>query len=240
MTRDIVVTGGGTGIGKAIAAAFAAQGDRVVITGRRKDVLAGAAAEIGARAVPFDASDPAQVSAALADLPERVDVLVNNAGGNTDISGDPDYDSLAGVAEAWLANYRANMISAVLVTTALTDRLVTGGTVVNLSSIAAETGAGSYGAAKAAVAAWNSELAGTLGKRDVTCNVISPGLIEETEFFHGRLSDERRELLISRTATGRAGNPDDAAGLALFLASPGARHLTGQTFHLNGGAYRTR
>ncbi|MFL6072738.1 MAG: SDR family oxidoreductase [Mycobacteriales bacterium] len=240
MTRDIVVTGGGTGIGRAIAAAFAAQGDRVVITGRRKDVLADAAAGIGARAVPFDASDPAQVSAALADLPERVDVLVNNAGGNTDLGGDPADGTLAGVAEAWLANYRANMISAVLVTTALTDRLARGGTVVNLGSIAAETGAGSYGAAKAAVAAWNSELATSLGERGVTCNVIAPGLITDTEFFHGKLSDERRGVLIGRTATGRAGTPDDTAALALFLASPGARHLTGQVFHLNGGAHRTR
>src|SRR5947209_20186148 len=117
MARDIVVTGGGTGIGRAIAAAFAAAGDRVVITGRRKDVLADAAAEIGARAVPFDASDPAQVSAALAELPSRVDVLVNNAGGNTDLTGDPDYGTLAGVAGGWLANYRPNVLSAVLVTT---------------------------------------------------------------------------------------------------------------------------
>ena len=240
MTRDIVVTGGGTGIGKAIAAAFAAQGDRVVITGRRKDVLADAAAEIGARAVPFDASDPAQVSAALTDLPERVDVLVNNAGGNTDFSESPDTGTLAGLAAAWHANFAANVVSAVLVTTALTDRLASGGTVVNFGSIAAETGAGSYGAAKAAVAAWNSQLATTLGERGVTCNVIAPGLIENTEFFHGKLTDERRSLLISRTATGRAGTVDDVAGLALYLASPGARHLTGQIFHLNGGAHRTR
>ena len=81
--RNIVVTGGGTGIGRAVAEAFAGQGDQVVITGRRADVLAATAAAIGpaVRAVPFDASDPAQVEAALADLPDRVDVLVEAAAG---------------------------------------------------------------------------------------------------------------------------------------------------------------
>jgi 3-oxoacyl-[acyl-carrier protein] reductase len=86
--RTIVVTGGGTGIGRAVAAVFVEAGDSVVITGRRRDVLAATAADLGARArwVAFDATDPAQVVAALDELPGAVDVLVNNAGGNTDIT----------------------------------------------------------------------------------------------------------------------------------------------------------
>lgn len=80
-TRTAVVTGGGTGIGRAVAAELVARGLEVVVTGRREDVLEAAAAEIGARAVAFDAADPGQVEAALADLPSTVDVLVNNAGG---------------------------------------------------------------------------------------------------------------------------------------------------------------
>lgn len=85
--RQVVVTGGGTGIGRAVAAAFAEAGDEVVITGRRADVLAKTAADLGpaVRPVPFDAADPDQITAALSDLPPRVDVLVNCAGGNTDI-----------------------------------------------------------------------------------------------------------------------------------------------------------
>ena len=79
MARNVVVTGGGTGIGKAAAAQFAELGDHVTITGRREDVLIATAAEIGADYVVFDASDPIAVEAALPALPERVDVLVNAA-----------------------------------------------------------------------------------------------------------------------------------------------------------------
>ena len=96
------MTGGGTGIGKAIASAFFRDGNEVVITGRRPAPLAATATELGpsVRAVRFDAADPAQVQPALPDLPETVDVLVNNAGGNTDI-GAPEPDSLVDVAAAW-------------------------------------------------------------------------------------------------------------------------------------------
>ena len=176
--RSVVVTGGGTGIGRAVAAAFIKAGDEVVITGRRSAPLAATAMELGsaARAVAFDACDPSQVERALADLPRRVDVLVNNAGGNTDI-GAPEPASLAEVAAAWQANINANLLSAVLVTTGLRDRLAPGGAVISVSSIAAHRGgAGSYSAAK------------------------------------------------------------DIAATVLFLASPGASHITGQTIHVNGGA----
>lgn len=82
--RQIIVTGGGTGIGYAIAEHFATAGDVVTITGRRRDVLDAAAAALGVTALPFDAADPEAVAAAAAQLPGHVDVLVNNAGGNTD------------------------------------------------------------------------------------------------------------------------------------------------------------
>ena len=176
--RQVVVTGGGTGIGRAVAAAFAGAGDEVVITGRRADVLAKTAADLGpsVRPVPFDAADPAQVTAALSDLPPQVHVLVNCAGGNTDI-GAPEPADLAGLAAAWRANLDANVLSAVLVTTALRPRLAPGGAVISLSSIAAHRpGAAAYGAAKAAVEAWNLTLAADLGSDRITANVISPGL----------------------------------------------------------------
>jgi 3-oxoacyl-[acyl-carrier protein] reductase len=79
MTRTAVVTGGGTGIGRAIALDLVARGLDVVITGRRPEVLA---LVPGVRGVAFDATDPAAVEEALTDLPETVDVLVNNAGGS--------------------------------------------------------------------------------------------------------------------------------------------------------------
>ena len=236
--RHIVVTGGGTGIGRAVAHAFAQAGN-VVITGRRPEPLAAAAAEIGhsVRAVRFDAADPAAVQAALAELPDSVDVLVNNAGGNTD-RGAPEPETLADVAAAWQANLDANLLSAVLVTEALRGRLAPGGTVINFSSIGAHRGqAGSYAAAKAAIEAWTCHtLAAELGGRQVTANVIAPGFISDTEFFRGTLTDARREFLVSETVTRRAGEPADIAATVVFLASPGARHITGQVVHVNGGA----
>lgn len=240
--RHIVVTGGGTGIGRAVAEAFAVSGDQVVITGRRKDVLEETAAELGSdvRPVAFDATDPAQIEAALALLPQHVDVLVNSAGGNTDI-GAAAPEGLAGVAEAWRDNLEANVLSAVLVTEALRPRLNDGGAVVNISSIAAHRGgSGSYGAAKAAVEAWNLTLAQELGPNGITANVVAPGYIEDTEFFRGRMSDERRATLIAQTANGRAGTPADIAGTVVFLASPAASHITGQVLHVNGGAVAGR
>jgi 3-oxoacyl-[acyl-carrier protein] reductase len=236
--RQVVVTGGGTGIGRAVAAAFAEAGETVVITGRRADVLAKTAADLGSkvRAVAFDAAEPDQVAAALDQLPESVDVLVNCAGGNTDI-GTPDPATLAEVAQAWRANLDANVLSAILVTTALRPRLAPGGTVINISSIAAHRpGAGSYAAAKAAVEAWNLSLAAELGPDGITANVIAPGYIEDTEFFRDRMTAERRERLIDQTVNGRPGTPGDIAATVVFLASPGASHITAQTLHVNGGA----
>ncbi|QMU68653.1 SDR family NAD(P)-dependent oxidoreductase [Streptacidiphilus sp. P02-A3a] len=240
--RQIVVTGGGTGIGRAVAEAFAARGDQVVITGRRRSVLDRTAAELGdrVRAVAFDASDPEQVEAALAALPPQVDVLVNNAGGNTDIGAAPP-SGLAGVAAAWRANLDANVLSAVLVTTALRPRLAAGGAVVSVSSIAAHRGgSGSYGSAKAAVEAWNLTLAQELGKDRITANVVAPGYVESTEFFQDAMTPQRRAALLAQTANGRAGTPTDIAETVLFLASSAASHLTGQTLHVNGGALAGR
>jgi 3-oxoacyl-[acyl-carrier protein] reductase len=237
--RQVFVTGGGTGIGKAVARAFADSGDTVVITGRRHDVLKQTAAELGSavRAVAFDATDPAQVEAALGQLPEHVDVLVHSAGGNTDI-GAPAPASLADVAAAWDANLDANLLSAVLVTAALRPRLVPGGAVINFSSIAAHRGgSGSYGAAKAAVEAWNLTLAQDLGADRITANVIAPGFTENTEFFRTGVTDQRRSTQIAQTVSGRAGTPEDMAATAVFLASPGASHITGQILHVNGGAF---
>ncbi|MFC5800123.1 SDR family NAD(P)-dependent oxidoreductase [Streptomyces formicae] len=240
--RHIVITGGGTGIGRAIAEAFAGNGDQVVITGRRKHVLDETAEQLGprVRAVAFDAADPHQVEAALRELPQRVDVLVNNAGGNTGI-GAARPDGLAGLADAWRANFDANVLTTVLVTSALRPRLAAGGAVVSISSIAAHRGGStSYGAAKAAVEAWNRTLAQQLGKDGITANVVAPGYIEDTEFFGGPIAAQKHEELIAQTANGRAGTPADIAAAIVFLASPAASHITAQTLHVNGGALAGR
>ncbi|WP_433157149.1 SDR family NAD(P)-dependent oxidoreductase [Kribbella sp. CA-247076] len=236
MTRTIVVTGGGTGIGRATAERFRADGDEVVITGRREDVLAKTAAELGARGVVCDATDPEQVQRLADELPERIDVLVNNAGGNTDF-GRPDGD-LAQLKANWLANLDANLLSAVLTTAALGPRLTTA--VIHLGSIAGARGAGSYGAAKAALATWNLDVAAELGPRGVTSNVVAPGFTADTEYFQGRLTEERRTWLLEATMTKREGTVADIAGTIHFLASDAGRHVTGQVLHVNGGALTSR
>ncbi|MCS7480224.1 SDR family NAD(P)-dependent oxidoreductase [Umezawaea endophytica] len=232
-SRTAVVTGGGTGIGRAIAQDLVARGLDVVITGRRADVLARVP---GTRAVAFDATYPEAVEQALADLPGTVDVLVNNAGG----APDGDSSTLAGVRAAWLATYESNVISAVLVTTALTPRLADQARVVTIGSIAGRRGAGSYGAAKAAVEAWTADLARSLGPRGITANVVSPGYVEDTEFFGDAMTTTRRATLVAQTANGRAGTPADVAAVVGFLTSPEAGHVTGQVVPVNGGAHLGR
>ena len=239
MSRSVIVTGASRGIGYAVAAAFAAAGDQVLITGRHRETIDAAAAALGTNvtAAVSDASDPASIEAL--ELPATVDVLVNNAGGNTDF-GRPAPRDLKELAESWRANLDANLVSAVLMTTAVTPRLAPGGAVISIGSIAADKGAGSYGAAKAGLSSWNAGLAAELGPRDLTANVVAPGYIERTDFFRGRLTDQRRDLLISQTSNGRPGTAEDIAGTVLFLASPAARHVTGQVIAVNGGARTTR
>lgn len=242
MAREVVITGGGTGIGLAIAESFAAAGERVTITGRREEVLASAAETlhgIGGTVTPvaFDAGDPAAVAAALPRLPDRVDVLVNNAGGNLSERPRPADGGLPALAEEWHAMMNLNVLTAVLVTEALRPRLGDGARVVNLGSIAARSGAGAYGAAKAAIEAYSVSLATALGARGITVNVVSPGLILDTEFFRGKLTEAGIARRVERTLNGRAGTPADVAEAVTFLASAGAGHITGQVLHVNGGAH---
>lgn len=237
MTRTAVVTGGGTGIGRAAAARLARDGFAVTITGRRVDVLRQTADDLGVRWVAFDAGEPGQVLTALAELPESVDVLVNNAGGNVSSSRPGDLDELKA---QWLANFHANVLTAVLVTEALTPRFADGVRVITVGSIAGTRGGGDYGAAKGALLPWNLDLAQDVGKRGGTANVVAPGFVVDTEFFGDRLTEQRRERLVGQTFTGRAGEPDDVADVIAYLASPGARHVTGQVVHVNGGAVAGR
>jgi 3-oxoacyl-[acyl-carrier protein] reductase len=242
MSRIVVISGGGTGIGLAVAQTFARDGDQVVLVGRRKEVLGSAVERLGgtALAIPADLTEEqeaARIRDLLAERFGRVDVLVNNAGGNVALSGGD-----LTTTELWTGNFRANVLTTVLLTEALRDLLADGGRVLLLSSIAAIRGggSGSYGAAKAALHPYAYDLAADLGARGITVNVIAPGFIDDTDFFAGRMSDERREVLIGQTLNGRVGVPEDVASLAHWVASPGAAHLTAQILQVNGGAERGR
>ncbi|MEU6081964.1 SDR family oxidoreductase [Streptomyces sp. NPDC047108] len=248
MSRTVVISGGGTGIGLATARTFARDGDRVVLIGRRAEVLERAAAEIpGAFPCPADLTDPQAVARAAHLVCEEfgaVDVLVNNAGGNGGLEAPTGGDDpLAATAHDWTLNFRLNVLTAVLLTEALRDHMASpGGRVLFLSSIAALRGSGShaYGSAKAALHPYAFALARDLGPRGVTVNLVAPGYIEETGFFGGELPEGRRRKLIDETLNHRAGHPGDVAGTLHWLASPAADHITAQVIQVNGGAERGR
>ncbi len=244
MTRTVLVTGGTSGIGRAVAARFAADQAEVFITGRHHDTVEQAAEEMGVHGVVCDAADPARV-AALADRLGALDVLVNAAGGLPETASGPGSGSDEGSAldrllTQWHASLAQNLLTAVLTTASVQDKLTTGSSVISIGSIGAERRGGSYGAAKAALAAWNASLSAQLAPDGVTCNVISAGYVAGTNFFRGGMSDERHRALVAETHNQRPGTVDDIAQTAHFLSSPGARHITGQTIHVNGGAYTTR
>lgn len=236
MTRLAVVTGGGTGIGRATAGMLAGEGFDVIIVGRRPEVLADAVKWIGpqASAVTADAADPAQVHKVVEAVAGRpLDVLVNNAGAY--LAGDED--TLDGVAARWRANLDSNVLTAVLMTTALLPSLRRpGGKIILTSSIAAQRGGGGpYSAAKAALHGYALDLATSLGEEGITANVISPGYITDSEFFDGRMTPDGHAKRVSASLVKRAGEPSEVAEAVRWLVGPGGGFVTGQVINVNGG-----
>jgi len=235
--RRVVISGGGTGIGLAVAAAFVASGDRVILLGRRAAVLEAAATRLGDAASwhATDLTEPDQVDAAAAAIGSPVHVIVNNAGAGTSFDDQP---TLRDVASAWRREYDVNVLTAVLLTTALLPALARpGGRVISISSVAAlRGGAGAYSAAKAALHGWSLDLAGTLGADGVTVNVVAPGYIASTEFFGGRMTQAGHAARVRQTLVNRAGEPADVAAAVHYLASPNAGYVTGQILQVNGGS----
>jgi NAD(P)-dependent dehydrogenase (short-subunit alcohol dehydrogenase family) len=241
--RRVVVSGGGTGIGRATAAAFAADGERVTILGRREDVLRAAAEELndahGKGLVDHfaaDLADPRQVrdAAAYVTASGQVDVVVTNAGGNVAAAHD---GTLEGIAEGYLSNFHANVLTAVLLTEALLPHVRRpGGRIVHMSSIAAVRGPGSYGGSKAAVHAYTFELAQRVGTDGITVNAVAPGFVGDTEFFGDRATPEFVASRVAQTLTGQPGRPAEVAAAVRYLAAPDAAYTTGQILHVNGGA----
>jgi 3-oxoacyl-[acyl-carrier protein] reductase len=235
--RSIVVTGGGTGIGRAISIRFAEEGHRVTIVGRRREVLHATAEELrrdrGLDVTPVacDLADPDDVEAALEHLPGQVDVLVNNAGSRELAVGAGPH----GVLARWRGDFERNVLTAVLLTESLRDRFSDTARVVTVTSVAALRGGGSYGASKAALHAWNHSLAAQLGPQGVTCNIVAPGTVAGTEFFGSRLNEAELTRRAGRTLVGRVGRPADVAAAVLFLASPEAGFITGEILQCNGG-----
>ena len=186
MSRTVVVSGGGSGIGRACAAWFAARGDEVWIVGRRATALEQARAAMGGtvHVVAADLSTPEGAQAVRDALGERiVDVVVPAAGGTPATVP----VALADVARDWDADLKSNLLTAVLLVEAVRPNLARpGGRIVGIGSIGAQLGSGyggSYGAAKAALHAWVFWLAAELGPEGITANLVLPGYVPDTEFF---------------------------------------------------------
>jgi len=178
--RTAVITGASSGIGAATARALAAAGYEVIVGARRLDRLEALARETGGKALPLDVTNPASVTALAAAVPERLHVLVNNAGGA---------HGLEPVAQAkdedWTWMYEANVLGLMRVTRALLPKLEAGrGHVVNVTSIAGREvypGGAGYTAAKHAAVAVTRTLRLELAGKPVRVTDVAPGLVE-TEF----------------------------------------------------------
>ena len=244
MGAVVVVSGGGTGIGRATARALAADGSEVLILGRRVDVLERTAAELGAETergrVGFmraDVTSPADVDAVaerVASTYGTIDAVVNNAGGGAGPAG----SGLEGVAEAWRSTYEQNVVSAVMLTTALGPMLRRpGGHIVLVSSMASRSGGGggAYVAAKGALNAWVLALTAEYAPQGITANVVVPGYTPDTELFGSGMPQVLHDRIVSRIALGRAGQAADVASMIRFLVSPEASFVTSQVVEVAGG-----
>ena len=240
--RTIIVTGGNSGIGRAIAAAFARDGAQVAIVGRNEATLRATAEELGSNVIwrQADAGRREQVAGTLSGLVEQfgtIDVLVNCAGFVRGVTTDMPLDE---AEREWDAVIDTNLKASFLMAMAVAPHLRRpGGRIINISSIAAFTGgsrAGStaYAAAKAGVIGLTYGLARELSSQGITVNAIAPGFIADTGFT-GDWPDERVRGIVAQTPVGRAGRVEDIAAAALYLASPEASFVTGEVLNVNGG-----
>lgn len=239
--RNALVTGSTSGIGAATARALAAEGDRVVVSGRdqrRGEAVVRTIRSAGGDAVfvPAALSDAASARRLAADaqaaLGGHVDVLVNNAGGS-------DYGATADITEdRFDAQFALNVKVPYFLTAALAPGMAErgDGAIVNVTTMVATigvAGAGVYGAAKAALTLLTRSWAAEYGPSGVRVNAVSPGPTR-TEAA-ARMGDERFEQLARTTPAGRGGTPEEVAAAITYLASPRAAYTNGVVLPVDGG-----
>ena len=244
-SQTVVVTGAGGGIGKGIAARFAAAGARVVLADR-SDAVHESASELGGIGVQADITDPADVTRVF-DAAERVDVLVNNAG----IITISKLEELT--LDDWNRVLRVNTTGVFLCCQAAAARMRAqggGGRILNAASGQARQGfifTPHYAASKFGVVGLTQSLAKELAKDQITVNAYCPGIVGSDMWSYndrewGRLlgdykPGELMEEWVAGIPLGRAGTNDDVASLLLFLASSEAAYITGQTINVDGGMF---
>lgn len=217
---EVLVTAGDTDLGRTIAEGFRDAGHRVVIVGARRDELEVAAKELDVDAIVFDNTDPASLEAARPQFPHHLDTIVNVPAPGWD-GGDPRAFSLSDLAKAWREALDSTVVSAVMTVQILGDHLRSGGSIVTV--VPEHPVDGSVEAAiKAALSNWTAGQAAHFGTRGITVNAVASGRSSEPGY-------EGLSLTPPPVA-------DEIARLALFLCTPAARHITGQTLHVSKGA----
>lgn len=240
-----IVTGASEGLGRMIAGGLAEAGCGLVLTARTADRLAEAAREVAASggravAVPGDVTDPAHAAALVDACREaygRVDGLVLNAG--TAAMSPAEAEDMAEFTRVMDVNLTAVMRLASAGAAAMIDA-GTGGWMITMSSILgrrAGTGGGvaAYSASKAAVEQLTRELARQWAPHGVRVNCIAPGFFPTALNAPMVASPERLAAMLARAPMGRAGEPADITGVAVFLASSASRFVTGHVLACDGG-----
>lgn len=259
--RVAIVTGGATGIGRAIAFKLAAEGASVVLADMaldqaRKteaDLVATGASALALQVNVIDAAATASMAARTLERFGRMDILVNNAG----IAGAPGWNTRPeSTEEDWVATYRVNVIGSVNAANAVTPHMkaARAGKIINLASIAGREGRPSlphYSATKAAIINYTQSLANKLGPFNINVNAICPGLLwtpmwEQVGGRYARNDAAYKDLaprqvfermVADRIPTGREQTPDDIGDMAVFLASEESRNITGQAINVDGGFF---
>ncbi|NBV60302.1 MAG: SDR family oxidoreductase [Rhodobacteraceae bacterium] len=238
MTRRVLVTGGGSGIGRAVARAFAAAGDRVTITGRRLAALEETAQGFDMTCRTADVTDEAQVQA-LFNAP--YDVVIANAGGA--VAG-----KLRGVSLTdWNATLAVNLTGTFLLFREALRGMGAGGRLIAMASTASLKGGATvpaYTAAKHGVLGLVRSVALDVAGKGITCNAVCPGFVD-TDLAQTAISaiQKRFELtheaalaeVVSDNPMGRLIAPDEVVAAVMFLASPGASMVNGHALSVSGG-----
>jgi 3-oxoacyl-[acyl-carrier protein] reductase len=240
--RRVVVCGGSRGIGRSIALAFAAAGADVSICARGREALEATREELARQghrvhAAPCDLADGDAVTHYVGEAGAAlggIDVLVNNASGFG--MGDDEAGWSKGLAVDVMAMVRASHAALPLL-----ERSGEGASIIHISSISgfrASTRTPAYAAVKAAMISYTASQAAMLASKRIRANCIAPGSIE----FDGGVWDQRKKAkdplydrVLRSIPFGRLGAPEEVAEVALFLASPHARWVTGQTIAVDGG-----